>query len=125
MQIKEDCGKWSMKNIIPIYNNVHHLRKLIEKPKHWNIRRDVETLNWRAMMAMDEIYTFLFEGGEMPEIKSLHAYDVQFFNKKKLNKQIQYGRQYQLGRITGNFLYFGCCTSLIMADPKSFKPMLW
>jgi len=42
---------------------------------------------------------------------SLHAYEVGCFNKGKLNKGLQFGRAYQLGRIGGNFLFVGECTS--------------
>ena len=76
------------------------------------------------MTAMEEIYRCLFEEGDMPVIRSLYSYDVQFFNKKKLNKTIQYGRQYQLGRIGGNFLFVGACINPIMSDARSYSQMI-
>lgn len=46
------------------------------------------------------------------------------FNKGKLNKGLQFGRAYQLGRIGGNFLFVGECTSTYMPDAPSLPLML-
>ena len=57
-------------------------------------------------------------------ISSLHAYDVGCFNKGKLNKGLQFGRAYQLGRVEGNFLVVGECTSVYMPDAPSLPAMI-
>lgn len=66
----------------------------------------------------------LFEGIVNTSISSLHAYEVGCFNKGKLNKGLQFGRAYQLGRIGGNFLFVGECTSTYMSDPQSLPAMI-
>jgi len=54
----------------------------------------------------------------------LHAYEVGCFNYGKLNKGVQFGRVYQLGRTGGNFLFVGECTSTYMPDAQSLPLML-
>ena len=54
---------------------------------------------------------------------SFHAQAVSCFNKGKLAKGLQFGRAFQLGRIGGNFLVVGSCTSLRMEDKTSVRPM--
>ena len=46
------------------------------------------------------------------------------FNKGKLNKGLQFGRAYQLGRIDGNFIVVGECTSVYMPDAPSLPAMI-
>jgi IS5 family transposase len=48
---------------------------------------------------MKQIHEYLFEDVENTGISSLHAYEVGCFNKGKLNKGLQFGRAFQLGRI--------------------------
>lgn len=55
---------------------------------------------------------------------SLHAQAVSCFNKGKLAKGLQFGRAFQLGRIEGNFLLAGWCSSIRMEDKASLRPMI-
>ena len=73
---------------------------------------------------MQQTHEYLFEGVVNTSINSLHAYEVGCFNKGKLNKGLQFGRAFQLGRISGNFLVVGQCTSLILnsAVESTTKP---
>jgi len=41
-----------------------------------------------------------------------------------LNKGLQFGRAFQLGRIGGNFLIVGQCSSVYMPDAQSLPLML-
>ena len=49
---------------------------------------------------------------------------VGCFNKNKLNRGLEFGRAYQLGRIGGNFLFVGRCDSVYMPDAQSLPIML-
>lgn len=55
---------------------------------------------------------------------SLHASDATCFNKGKLNKGLQFGRAYQLGRIGNNFMIVGECTSTHMPDAPSLPALV-
>src|SRR4029434_3372322 len=55
---------------------------------------------------------------------SFHAQAVSCFNKGKLCKGLQFGRAFQLGRIGGNCLLGGSCTSLRMEDKASVCLMI-
>ena len=73
---------------------------------------------------VQQTHEYLFEGVVNTSINSLHAYEVGCFNKGKLNKSLQFGRAFQLGRIGGNFLVVGQCTSIYMPDAPSLPAML-
>ena len=65
------------------------------------------------------------QGVMVPEkALSFHAKAISCFNKGKLGKGLQFGRAFQLGRIGGNFLLVGSCTSLRMEDTDSVRPMI-
>lgn len=53
-----------------------------------------------------------------------HGIYLKCSNKGKLNKGLQFGRAFQLGRIGGNFLVVGQCTSIYMPDAQSLPAML-
>lgn len=47
------------------------------------------------------------------------------FNKKKAHKKYEFGRAFQIGRLSkGNFLFVGKSTNVRMDDKKSFIPIL-
>ena len=55
---------------------------------------------------------------------SFHAQAVRCFNKGKAAHGLEFGRAFQLGRIGGNFLVVGACTSIRMEDKASIRPMI-
>lgn len=111
--------------IYPILKDSHILVKAIQIGKHFYIRRKLEQLQWRGHRLLEKLYDKLFENKNSDiNICSLHAYDVHVFNKNKLNKGIEFGRNYQLARIEGNFLYVGKCESLHMPDAQSLPRMV-
>lgn len=57
-------------------------------------------------------------------VYSFNRKAVSLFNKNKYRKGLEYGRQYQIGRIERNFLYSIPNDSLRMPDAESFKKML-
>ena len=70
-------------------------------------------------------YSFMCHGVMVPDkALSFHAKAVCCFNKGKLSKGLQFGRAFQLGRIGGNFLLVGSCTSLRMEDKAAVCPMI-
>lgn len=90
------------------------LLTLCAQPQHWTLRRVIEQLQWNGYRLIEQLYEKLFEQKtESVPIYALHAYDIQCFDKNKLNKKKQYGRAYQLGRIEGNFAIVSACTFLL------------
>jgi hypothetical protein len=55
---------------------------------------------------------------------SFHARAVRCFNKGKAAHALEFGRAFQLGRIGGNFLVVGTCTSIRMEDKASVRLMV-
>ncbi|BCA93679.1 IS5 family transposase [Legionella antarctica] len=111
-------------DVLPILNDLYLFGAKLASGKYWALRRSVETLSWRGTMLLQNVHGYLFEGIINTSISSLHAYEVGCFNKGKLNKGVQFGRVYQLGRIGGNFLFVGECTSTYMPDAQSLPLML-
>lgn len=58
------------------------------------------------------------------KIFSMHRNQVDVFNKQKEHKTCEFGRQFQIGRIGGNFVWSVPNSSIRMADAESFKPMV-
>ena len=54
---------------------------------------------------------------------SFHLNEVACFNKMKEGKDLQFGRQFQLSCIGGNFMIVTPCTSVRMEDKHSIVPM--
>lgn len=55
---------------------------------------------------------------------SLHRNDVDIFNKQKENRAYEFGRQFQIGRIEGNFVWSVPNHCIRMPDASSLKPMI-
>ena len=55
---------------------------------------------------------------------SFHRNEVDCFNKNKHHKGIEFGRQFQLGRVGGNFVYSIPNDSIRMPDAASLKKMV-
>ena len=111
-------------DVLPILNHLHQLGNKLTLGKHWPLRRAVEMLRWRGATFLQNAHGYLFEGVINTTISSLHAYEVGCFNKGKLNRGLEFGRAYQLGRIGNNFLFVGRCTSPYMPDAQSLPKML-
>ncbi len=58
------------------------------------------------------------------KIFSFHRNDVDCFNKGKENKPKEFGRQFQIGRIEGNFIWSIPNHSVRMQDQECVKPMI-
>ena len=91
----------------------------------WNIRRALDQVNVYCLTYFLHVASFMGQGVIVPEkVLSFRAKAISCFNKGKFGKGFQFGRAFQLGRIGGNFLLAGSCTSLRMEDTGSVRPMI-
>ena len=123
--VQQRLWRETYESVLPILNNLYQLANKVRAGKYWTIRRAMEMLSWRGTMLLQNLHTYLFEGVRVnATISSLHAYEVGCFNKGKLTRGLQFGRAFQLGRIGGNFLIVGHCSSVYMPDPTSLPSIL-
>ena len=116
------CATYEM--VLPVLNTMHQLTSKVEAGKYWPIRRAIQRLTIQGRQLLQQTHGRLFENITDTSIMSLHAYEVACFNKGKLNKGLQFGRAYQLGRIGNNFMIVGECTSTHMPDAPSLPAMV-
>ena len=103
--------------VLPIIKDSHLLVKPFQKPKYWNLRRALEPLQGPGYRLLNKLHQEFFEGQKSKgHFYTLHAYEVHAFNKNKLNKKLEFGRAYQLGRIEGNFVYLGQTIDIIQSS---------
>jgi hypothetical protein len=79
----------------------------------------------KAPMLLDGLFDRCFEN--LPRKIKIYSYcrdDVHCFNKMKHHKVCEFGRQFQIGRLQGNFIWSTPNTSVLMPDAASVKPML-
>jgi transposase, IS5 family len=91
----------------------------------WNMRRAIDQITeqgWRFVLDVAHfIRTHTIKPGK---ILSFHCRAVACIRKGKVGKENEFGRVFQVGRIGGNFLLVGACSSLRMEDAASLLPML-
>jgi hypothetical protein len=91
----------------------------------WNVKRAAQQLLLYGRQHFLDVCWFLNNGTmQVGKRLSFHLAQVACFNKGKLGKGLQFGRAFQLGRIAGNFLIVGKCTSVRMDDKESLRPMI-
>src|SRR5262245_59827705 len=91
----------------------------------WNIHRALDQINAYCSAHFLHVASFLCRGVVVPEkALSFHAIAVSCFNKGKAAHRLEFGRAFQLGRLGGNFLVVGACTSIRMEDKASVRPMI-
>ncbi|MBY0545586.1 MAG: transposase [Gammaproteobacteria bacterium] len=113
------------KQTMPIIQGSYALLPYVQEPRLWGLRRSLEQLSGRGRRLLENAYAYLFEGKNSEErIYSLSKDAVSAFNKNKLNRGVEYGRAYQLGRIGGNFMLVGECETLRMPDAASLPAMV-
>jgi hypothetical protein len=114
------------------FTQIGHVRKyfdvLLDSDRQrmpWHIRQALDHVHEHCSNLFLHVASFLCRGVVVPEkALSLHAKAVSCFNKGKAAKGLQCGRAFQLGRIRGNFLLVGACTSIRMEDKASVRPMI-
>jgi hypothetical protein len=91
----------------------------------WNLQRTIDQITgqgWRFLLDVAHfIRTHTIKRGKL---LAFHCRAVAGIRKGKVGKENEFGRVFQVGRIGGNFLLVGACTSLRMADPASLRPMI-
>ena len=91
----------------------------------WNIKRAKSQLIEHGEAYLASAKTFIETGKSITNKRlSFHLNQVECFSKGKAHKKYEFGRAFQLGRIDGNFLFVGSCTSVRMDDKKSVIPLI-
>jgi hypothetical protein len=114
------------------FTQIGHVRKYFDilldydlQRMPWNIRRALAQVKEYCSSFFLDVAGFICGGKVAPnKALSFHAQAVSCFNKGKVPKRLQFGRAFQLGRIGGNFLIVGACTSLRMEDTAAVRPMI-
>ena len=106
---------------------IHHFTFLgslkFELP-HW-IQRDIDHVVENFEKFSRDVASYICYGKrEKGKIFSLHLKEVDCFNKGRLGKPLQYGRNFQLGRISGNFMIAGKSDTVRMEDRANLKTMV-
>lgn len=122
--VQQRLSRETYESVLPILQNLYQLTDKVQAGMHWPLKRAINILSTRCATLLHNVHSYLFEGVTNTSISSLHATEVGCFNKGKLNKGLQFGRAFQLGRIGGNFLVVGQCTSVYMPDAQSLPAML-
>lgn len=79
----------------------------------------------KAPALLSELFEHCYENSPRhAKIFSFHRNEVDCFNKNKHHKGVEFGRQFQIGRIGGNFVYSIPNDSVRMPDAASFKRMI-
>jgi len=88
-------------------------------------QQDVISFIRKAPVFMTEIFDYCYENIPLrSKIFSYYRNEVDCFNKNKQSKGVEFGRQFQIGRIEGNFVFSIPNDSIRMPDAKSFKKLL-
>ena len=114
------------------FTQVSHVRKYFAvlldydiQRMPWNIHRALDQINAYCSAHFLHVASFLCRGVVVPEkALSFHAQAVRCFNKGKAAHGLEFGRAFQLGRLGGNFLMVGACTSIRMEDKASVRSMI-
>lgn len=111
--------------VCTIINACKLLKKPIRDGLSWNMKRSMQQLEY-AIAYFSSVKQYIETGTASLEKRlSLHLNEVACFAKKKAHKKYEFGRAFQIGRLSkGNFLFVGKSNTVRMDDKKSFIPML-
>ena len=91
----------------------------------WNIRRAWEQIQAHAKKYFQDVEQFAHTGVKAAgKAFSFHLSEISCFDKNKEGKDYQFGRQFQLGRIGGNFMIVVPAKTIREEDKRSVKPMI-
>jgi transposase, IS5 family len=91
----------------------------------WNIRRTIEQITGQGWRWGLDVAHFMRRHPIKPgKLWAFHCRAVACLRKGKVGKENAFGRVFQVGRIGGNFLLVGACTSLRMEDAAARCPLL-
>lgn len=124
-EIFAQLHRFSKKQMRPIVTLCSQIdgRRLQLMP--WNIRRAVIQIKshaWRHLLDVGHfVRNHTIKSGK---ILSIHAREVACIAKGKAGKPHEFGRVFQLGRISGNFMIVAQSMNLKMNDKLSFSTLL-
>jgi IS5 family transposase len=79
----------------------------------------------KAPAFLTDIYEHCYDNvARKSRIFSYYRDEISCFNKNKHHKGLEFGRQFQIGRVEGNFVFSVPNHSIRMPDAESFKRML-
>ena len=105
--------------------SLKEIPKSIIKKMPWNIKDAYEQVSTKFTEYLSSVKYFIDNRKIDPnKILSWHLNEVSCFNKGKQGKGLQFGRNFQLGRIGGNFVITTSCTSVRMEDKESMVPLI-
>jgi IS5 family transposase len=91
----------------------------------WTIKRAIEQLMTHGESYLGSVKNFIATGSaEASKRLCFHLDEVACFNKKKDHKKYEFGRAFQLIRLSCNFLFVAKCTDVRMDDKKSLVPVV-
>jgi len=91
----------------------------------WNFKRTINQIRETGSQYLKDVKIFLTSGSIVATKRiSFHLKEIACFTKGKLGKKYQFGRGFQLGRITGNFFFVDRCTSVRMDDKSSLSSII-
>ena len=114
--------KKQMKPIVTLCSqiDVHRLKKM-----PWNIRRavvQIKSYAWRHLLDVAHfVRNHTIKAGK---ILSIHAQEIACIAKGKAGKPHEFGRVFQLGRISGNFMIVAQSLNIKMNDKLTFPTLL-
>jgi hypothetical protein len=101
------------------------LKPQIIKEIPWNIARDIQLISEKSWRYLLDVAHFIRTGSiKTGKILAFHLSEVACFNKNKPGKEREFGRQYQLGRIGGNFVMVSSSTDVRMDDKSNVLPTI-
>lgn len=108
----------------PVIKICEELDEDFIKKLPWNFKKTINQIREIGSQYLKDVKTFLTTGSIVAAKRiSFHLKEVVCFTKGKLGKKYQFGRGFQLGRITGNFFFVTKCTSIQM-DDKTSLPLI-
>lgn len=91
----------------------------------WNIRRTIKQITAQGWRFILDVAHFIRTHSIKPgKLLAFQCRAVACIRKGKVGKENEFGRVFQVGRIGGNFLLVGACTSLRMEDSAALPPMI-
>ena len=108
-----------------VINACKLVKKAMKDELSWNVKRSMQQLE-HAIAYFASVKQYIETGtASLKKRLSLHLDEVACFNKKKAHKKYEFGRAFQIGRLSkGNFLFVGKSNNVRMDDKKSFISML-
>lgn len=117
-----DVVQQETNRVVEICSN---LSEDVIKDMKWNYAKTIYQIRELAAQYFEDVKSFLSTGAVVStKLLSFHLKQVACFTKGKLGKKYQFGRCFQLGRISGNFFFVTKCETVQMPDKTSFSSII-